>query len=60
MYADKFHSKTSPPKFLTADSYAIHVRRFGGDKVDGFQLLRVRFGEPDLRSLQARYGHPLS
>ncbi|SED52829.1 HD domain-containing protein [Streptomyces melanosporofaciens] len=60
MYADKFHSKTSPPKFLTADSYAIYVRRFGGDKVDAFQLLRVRFGEPDLMSLQARYGHPLS
>ncbi|MFE9007583.1 HD domain-containing protein [Streptomyces sp. NPDC007875] len=60
MYADKFHSKTSPPKFLTADSYATYVRRFGSDKVDAFQLLRERFGEPDLTSLQARYGHPLS
>ncbi|MCG0286242.1 HD domain-containing protein [Streptomyces sp. PSAA01] len=60
MYADKFHSKTSPPKFLTADSYATYVRRFGSDKVDAFQLLRARFGDPDLMSLQARYGHPLS
>ncbi len=57
MYADKFHSKTSPPKFLTADSYATYVRRFGRAKVDGFQLLRERFGEPDLMFLQARYGH---
>jgi uncharacterized protein len=30
MYADKFHSKTSPPAFLTADAYAARVRRFGG------------------------------
>ena len=33
MYADKFHSKTDPPMFVSADSYAVSVRRFGADKV---------------------------
>ncbi|MFD9322818.1 HD domain-containing protein [Streptomyces sp. NPDC060053] len=57
MYADKFHSKTTPPTFLTADSYATRVERFGADKVHAFGVLRARFGEPDLTSARARYGH---
>ncbi|MFF4223326.1 HD domain-containing protein [Streptomyces sp. L500] len=57
MYADKFHTKSTPPKFLSADSYAVHVRRFGEDKVGVFNDLRARFGEPDLATLSARYGH---
>ncbi|MFJ1806884.1 MULTISPECIES: HD domain-containing protein [unclassified Streptomyces] len=57
MYADKFHSKTTPPTFLSADSYATHVEKFGADKVHAFGLLRARFGEPDLTSARARYGH---
>lgn len=58
MYADKFHSKTTPPTFLTADSYAAQMARFGTDKVHAFGLLRARFGDPDLTSATARYGHP--
>ncbi|MFI9235324.1 HD domain-containing protein [Streptomyces sp. NPDC053079] len=57
MYADKFHTKTTPPKFLSSGDYAAHVRRFGEEKVDAFHALRVRFGEPDLAPLAARYGH---
>ncbi|AZQ70055.1 HD domain-containing protein [Streptomyces abikoensis] len=57
MYADKFHTKSTPPKFLSADSYAVHVRRFGEDKVGVFNDLRARFGEPDLATLSERYGH---
>jgi uncharacterized protein len=57
MYADKFHSKTTPPTFLTADHYAAKVKKFGADKVHAFDLLRARFGEPDLASAMARYGH---
>ncbi|MFF7633082.1 HD domain-containing protein [Kitasatospora sp. NPDC008050] len=60
MYADKFHSKTTPPTFLTADTYAAHVARFGPAKVEAFDLLRTRFGEPDLTSARERYGHPQS
>jgi uncharacterized protein len=48
MYADKFHSKTTPPRFLTADTYAASVRRFGEDKVAAFASMRARFGDPDL------------
>ena len=57
MYADKFHSKTSPPAFLTAEAYATSVLRFGAAKVMAFESLRARFGEPDLVPLAARYGH---
>lgn len=56
MYADKFHSKTTPPKFLTADAYAAYVRRYGDDKVDTFRLMRESFGEPDVAALAERYG----
>ncbi|GHC39845.1 HD domain-containing protein [Streptomyces cinnamoneus] len=57
MYADKFHTKTTPPAFLSFDAYAAHVGRFGTEKVAAFHALRDRFGEPDLAPLSARYGH---
>jgi uncharacterized protein len=57
MYADKFHSKSTPPRFLTADAYAARVRRFGDDKLAAFQALRAAFGEPGLAPLQANHGH---
>jgi hypothetical protein len=55
--ADKFHSKTTPPTFVTADTYAADVRRFGRGKVATFLAMREEFGEPDLRALIATYGH---
>jgi uncharacterized protein len=57
MYADKFHSKSTPPTLLTADAYAARVRRFGADKVAAFEALRATFGEPDLAPLSRAYGH---
>ncbi|MDW6063009.1 HD domain-containing protein [Streptomyces sp. FXJ1.4098] len=57
MYADKFHTKANPPAFVSFDMYAAHVVRFGTEKVDAFHALRARFGEPDLATLRARYGH---
>ena len=57
MYADKFHSKSSPPALLAAGAYAAYVRRFGADKVAAFQSMRARFGEPDLAPFAAAYGH---
>ncbi|WP_349876849.1 phosphohydrolase [Micromonospora sp. HUAS YX12] len=59
MYADKFHSKTTPPSFVSAASYAVAVGRFGADKVDRFAALVERFGEPDLPMLAARYRQPI-
>ncbi|GAA4637751.1 HD domain-containing protein [Actinoallomurus vinaceus] len=57
MYADKFHSKTDPPTFVTAGSYAARVRRFGADKVARFRSMCETFGVPDLTSFVAEYGH---
>jgi len=51
MYADKFHTKSSPPRFLTAEAYAASVRRFGEDKVAAFEAMRAQFGDPDLTPL---------
>jgi uncharacterized protein len=59
MYADKFHSKTTPPVFLTAPACAARLRRFGEEKVRAFQAMRDTFGEPDLAPLSETYGHPV-
>ncbi|MEV4437619.1 HDIG domain-containing metalloprotein [Streptomyces sp. NPDC049577] len=58
MYADKFHTKSSPPAFLSVESYeAFLAMRFGPEKVRAFHALRERFGVPDLTALRAEYGH---
>jgi uncharacterized protein len=57
MYADKFHSKKTPPVFLTAPAYAARVRRFGEGKVAAFQAMRATFGEPDLAPFTDAYGY---
>jgi len=59
MYADKFHSKSDPPKFLTPEAYAASVRRFGEEKVTAFKSMRARLGDPDLEPLSSVYGHPI-
>jgi uncharacterized protein len=48
MYADKLHSKSTPPRLLTDDEYASQVRRFGEDKVAAFEAMCATCGEPDL------------
>jgi uncharacterized protein len=60
MYADKFHTKTAPPSFLTAAAYAAYVDRFGADKVAAFAAMRAAFGEPDLPPLAAAYGQRIA
>jgi uncharacterized protein len=57
MYADKFHSKLTPPVLVTADAYAARVRRFGADKVAAFAAMRAVFGEPDLAPFSRAFGH---
>jgi len=57
MYADKFHSKTEPPTFVSATTYAAKVRRFGEDKAAAFLSLREHFGTPDLTPFRTAYGH---
>jgi uncharacterized protein len=57
MYADKFHSKRTPPVFLSGDTYAAEVRRFGADKVARFAALRQQYGDPSLSGLSAATGY---
>ncbi len=59
MYADKFHTKTTPPAFLTADAYAASVRRFGEDKVAAFKSMRAMFGDPELALFTTVYSQEL-
>jgi uncharacterized protein len=51
MYADKFHTKAAPPRFITPEDYALHLRRFGEDKVTAFESMRTQFGDPDFATL---------
>ncbi|TCC11078.1 HD domain-containing protein [Kribbella soli] len=57
MYADKFHSKRLPPVFLTGETYATEVRRFGADKVLRFAALRETYGDPSLGELSEDTGY---
>lgn len=55
MYADKFHTKTTPPKFMTTAAYREHTRKFGEQKVERFNDLIAEFGEPDIETLAKKY-----
>ncbi|GLL02220.1 HD domain-containing protein [Dactylosporangium matsuzakiense] len=57
MYADKFHSKSSPPRFLTAAAYTAAAARFGEHQAAAFKAMVAQYGEPDLAPLAAEYGH---
>ncbi|GAA2532265.1 HD domain-containing protein [Winogradskya humida] len=59
MYADKFHSKKTPPTFLTASTYATTARRFGPGKEATFTALVTHYGEPELTALSQEYGHAI-
>jgi uncharacterized protein len=56
MYADKFHTKTAPPKLMTTTTYAAHTVKFGPQKLERFKQLVAEFGEPDLQALSRKYG----
>ncbi|WP_433087643.1 HD domain-containing protein [Dactylosporangium sp. CA-052675] len=60
MYADKFHSKSAPPRFVSAAAYTVAVARFGEEKAAAFKAMVAEYGEPDLSRLAAEYGHAMS
>ncbi|GAA1637971.1 HD domain-containing protein [Actinoplanes couchii] len=60
MYADKFHSKSTPPRFLSAATFGERIARFGDDKATRFRDLVDHFGEPDLTALAQEFGHRLT
>lgn len=55
MVADKYHSKSVPPKFLTAASYARKAARFGADNEQRWIELVRKYGEPDVPALAKQY-----
>jgi len=57
MYADKFHSKTTPPRFNSFERYKAHAAQFGPDKVEKFEHMATAFGVPNLTPLAEQYGH---
>jgi len=59
MYADKFHTKSTPPVFVTAVTAAARVREFGPAHTARFAALRAEFGDPDLTALTRRFGHAI-
>ncbi|MEV4349824.1 HD domain-containing protein [Actinoplanes sp. NPDC049596] len=60
MYADKFHSKTTPPVFVSASTYRASLTRFGPTKPTQFDTLTAEFGLPDLTALATQYGHAIT
>lgn len=57
MYADKFHSKSIPPRFNNPEFYKDYVSKFGQENVFQFQAMIDRFGAPNLEKLSRTYGH---
>lgn len=55
MYADKFHSKTTPPYFNSFAWYKQDISQFGKGKAEKFEQLAQKFGLPDLESLSVQY-----
>lgn len=61
MYADKFHSKSTPPVeppyFCTFEWFRNAIQRFGEDKTVKLDALAELFGKPDLEILRKQFGH---
>ena len=56
MYADKFHSKSVPPKFLQVEAYTARAERFGGENKQRWLDLVAKYGVPDIPALAEKYG----
>jgi uncharacterized protein len=57
MYADKFHSKDTPPCFNSFEWYKKYAAQFGESNAAKFEKMGQDFGMPDLVPLLAKYGH---
>ena len=51
MVADKYHSKSVPPKFVSADAYTERAARFGEDNKRHWLDLVREYGVPDVPAL---------
>lgn len=55
MVADKYHSKSVPPKFLTVEAYTAKAGRYGADNKRRWLELVTKYGVPDIRALADRF-----
>ncbi|MBW3079776.1 HD domain-containing protein [Bifidobacterium simiiventris] len=55
MVADKFHSKSTPPKFLSVDAYTAKAARFGEENSRKWLDLVEQYGRPDIAALAEKY-----
>lgn len=55
MYADKFHTKSQPPMFVSLPAARASAARFGEENAARFEALVSRYGVPQLRSLADEY-----
>lgn len=60
MVADKYNSKSMPPRFLTAAIYARKAARFGEANRDEWLGLVRKYGEPPVAELAAHYHQKLT
>lgn len=56
MVADKYNSKSLPPKFLTADAYTVRAERFGEENKRRWLDLLDQYGVVDVEPMAAEYG----
>jgi uncharacterized protein len=59
MVADKYNSKSVPPRFLTAEAYARKARRFGSSNERAWRDLVIKYGLPDIPALAKQFGMKL-
>lgn len=55
MVADKYHSKSVPPKFVSVDAYTARAARFGEDNKRRWLELVETYGRPDIPALAERW-----
>lgn len=55
MVADKYHSKSVPPKFLTPATYAKRAAKYGKVNEERWQELVRKYGAPDVAALAQEY-----
>ena len=55
MVADKYHSKSTPPKFLTVEAYTAKAARFGEANREHWLALVDQYGVPDVAALAKQY-----
>lgn len=60
MVADKYNSKSIPPRFLTVDSYRRKAARFGESNARKWMKLVEKYGEPNIAVLADRFNMRVS